>query len=282
MRTLKHTMQKRGRHFTIEVLALVASVILYGIPFIFIILNSLKTRREAGLMKLSLPDTFHFENYAEIFSYNDYIVVRSFFNSIFITAFSIVILTIVCSLAGFVLQRRKNRPTNIVNTLFLAGLMLPPTILPTIWVMDFLGIYRSLFGMVLVEVALNIPFTVMLYRAYVATVPLEIEEAAVIDGCPRNSMFYKIVFPLLKPVSSTVIVLNAVTIFNDFVNPLYFLPGAKNSTVQLTLNMFMGRFVSSWHLLFADVVLITLPPLALFIFFNKKIVDGMTAGAIKG
>lgn len=262
--------------------SLVLAVVLYGIPFVFIIFNSLKTRRNAGLMRLSFPDPIQFKNYAEVFTQNDYIVVRSFYNSIVITALSILILTVVCSLAGFVLQRRKGKPTNVVNILFLAGLMLPPTILPTIWVMDFLGIYRSLFGMILVEVALNIPFTVMLYRAYVGSVPLEIEEAAVIDGCPCVNLFWKIVFPLLKPVSATVIVLNAVTIFNDFVNPLYFLPGAKNSTVQLTLNMFMGRYGSSWHLLFADVVLITLPPLALFIFFNKKIVDGMTAGAIKG
>ncbi len=275
----KHTQQ---RHVAIELVTIVFSVVLYGIPFVFIILNSFKTRREAGLMKLSLPNPLQFKNYSEIFAFNDFIVAKSFYNSIVITALSILILTIVCSLAGFILQRRKGKPTNIVNTLFLAGLMLPPTILPTIWVMDFIGIYRSLFGMVLVEVALNIPFTVMLYRAYVGTVPLEIEEAAFIDGCPRKSLFWKIVFPLLKPVSSTVIVLNAVTIFNDFVNPLYFLPGARNSTVQLTLNMFMGRFGSSWNLLFADVVLITLPPLALFIFFNKKIVDGMTAGAIKG
>ncbi|HKL58542.1 MAG TPA: carbohydrate ABC transporter permease [Sphaerochaeta sp.] len=272
----------KKRHIVTELFAVILSGFLYGIPFVFIVFNSLKTRKEAGLMRLSFPNPIQFNNYAEIFGYNDFIVMRSFFNSIFITALSIVLLTVVCSLAGFVLQRRKNKPTNIVNALFLAGLMLPPTILPTIWVMDFIGIYRSLFGMVLVEVALNIPFTVMLYRAYVGTVPLEIEEAAVIDGCPRSNMFCRIVFPLLKPVSSTVIVLNAVTIFNDFVNPLYFLPGAKNSTVQLTLNMFMGRFGSSWHLLFADVVLITLPPLVLFIFFNKKIVDGMTAGAIKG
>ncbi|MBI9096033.1 MAG: carbohydrate ABC transporter permease [Sphaerochaeta sp.] len=275
-------MHRKKRHIVTELVSLSLAVVLYGIPFIFILLNSLKTRREAGLMKLSLPSPIQFQNYAEVFTQNDYIVVRSFFNSIVITALSIVILIIVCSLAGFILQRRKNKPTNIVNALFLAGLMLPPTILPTIWVMDFIGVYRSLFGMILVEVALNIPFTVMLYRAYVGTVPLEIEEAAVIDGCPRNNLFWRIVFPLLKPVSSTVIVLNAVTIFNDFVNPLYFLPGAKNSTVQLTLYMFMGRYGSSWHLLFADVVLITLPPLALFIFFNKKIVDGMTAGAIKG
>jgi raffinose/stachyose/melibiose transport system permease protein len=86
----------------------------------------------------------------------------------------------------------------------------------------------------------------------------------------------------MLPVTATVVVLSAVNIFNDFVNPLYFLPGVKNPTVQLTLFNFMGRYSSYWNMLFADVVLITIPPLILFIFFNRKIVSGMTAGAIKG
>ncbi|MGH0054611.1 MAG: carbohydrate ABC transporter permease [Sphaerochaetaceae bacterium] len=275
-------MKRKYRHPAVEVLSLILVLVLYGIPFLFIILNSLKDRRAAGLMRLSFPDPAMFSNYIEVFTQNDYIVVRSFYNSIFITTFSIILLIGACSLAGFVLQRRADKPSNVVNYLLLAGLMLPPTILPTIWVMEWVGIYRSLFGMVLVEVALNIPFTVMLYRAYVGTIPIDLEGAAIIDGCTRSSLFAKIVFPLLKPVSATVIVLNAVTIFNDFVNPLYFLPGVRNSTVQLTLNMFMGRYASSWHLLFADVVLITVPPLLLFIFFNRKIVEGMTSGAIKG
>ncbi len=274
--------RRKYRHPAVEILSIFLVLIVYGIPFLFIVFNSLKDRRAAGLMRLSPPSPAHFSNYIEVFKQNDYIVLRSFYNSIFITVFSIILLIIVSSLAGFVLQRRHERPTNVVNYLLLAGLMLPPTILPTIWVMDWLGIYRTLFGMVLVEVALNIPFTVMLYRSYVGTIPHEIEGAAVIDGCTRATLFIKILTPLLKPVTATVIVLNAVTIFNDFVNPLYFLPSVKHSTVQLTLNMFMGRYASSWHLLFADVVLITIPPLVLFIFFNRKIVDGMTSGAIKG
>jgi raffinose/stachyose/melibiose transport system permease protein len=169
-----------------------------------------------------------------------------------------------------------------INFLILVGLMLPPAILPTIWVMQVIRIYRSLFGMILVEVALNIPFTTMLYRGYTASVPREIEEAAYLDGCDSIRSFVQVIFPLLMPVTATVIVLSSVNIFNDFVNPLYFLPGSQNHTVQLTLYNFMGRYASSWNMLFADVVLITIPPLLLFIFFNKKILSGITAGAIKG
>jgi raffinose/stachyose/melibiose transport system permease protein len=135
--------------------------------------------------------------------------------------------------------------------------------------------------MVLIEVALNLSFACILYRGFMASIPRELDEAAVIDGCGPFRMFWQVVLPLLQPVTATVIVLSAVNIFNDFVNPLYFLPGTKNATVQQTLYNFNGQYGSDWNLLFADVMLITIPPLILFIFFNKKIVSGMVAGAIK-
>ena len=115
-----------------------------------------------------------------------------------------------------------------------------------------------------------------------ASIPRELEEAARIDGCNPLQVFTKVIQPLLKPISSTVIILTGVTTFNDFTNPLYFMPGAENTTVQLTLYNYKGQFASSYNLLFADIILITLPMLILFIFFNKKIVAGMVAGSVKG
>jgi raffinose/stachyose/melibiose transport system permease protein len=258
------------------------AIIVFVVPFYFIFLNSLKDRQEASLMNLDWPSSFHPENYLDVIATNDYMILRAFWNSIVITAGSILLLVIVCSLGGYILQRLTGKLVMTINLIVLTGLMLPPAILPTIWVMQRIGVYRSLFGMILVEVALNIPFQTMLYRGYTATVPREMEEAAYIDGCNSIHTFAQIIFPLLAPVTATVIVLSAVGIFNDFVNPLYFLPGAQNPTVQLTLYNFMGRYSRYWNLLFANVVLITLPPFLLFIFFNKKIVSGMTAGAIKG
>jgi raffinose/stachyose/melibiose transport system permease protein len=185
-------------------------------------------------------------------------------------------------MSGYVLQRRKQRITGTINSIIMIGLMIPPAILPTIFIMQGLHIYKTLFGMIMVEVALQTPFTIMLYRGFMNSVPIELEEAGFIDGCTRNKLFISIIFPLLKPVTATVIILNAVNIFNDFMNPLYFLPGAKNATVQLTLYNFKGQFSSSYNLLFADTIVITIPMFILFIIFNKKIVDGMSAGAIKG
>ena len=103
-----------------------------------------------------------------------------------------------------------------------------------------------------------------------------------IDGASPLRIFFRVIFPLLRPVIVTVIVVQSVAVFNDFVNPLYFLPGDQNATVQLTLYNFKSQFVTQYNLLFMDILLITIPPLIMFLFFNRQIVAGMTAGAVKG
>lgn len=276
-------MKKRKRILLLgDILGVVAAVAIFVVPFVFMLMNSLKDRREANLLKLAWPTQIVWNNYVEVFKKNNYIILTAFKNSILLTIFSVIGLVIVCSMAGYVVQRRKDSVTKKVNVLLMVGLMIPPAILPTIWVLQNLQIYRTMFGMVMVEIALQIPFDIMLYRGFVATIPVELEEAGYMDGCPRWKLYWKIIFPLLKPVTATVIILNAVSVFNDFTNPLYFLPGRENSTVQLTLYNFMGQYQSSYNLLFADVIIITIPMLILFIFFNKRIVDGMVAGSVKG
>lgn len=112
--------------------------------------------------------------------------------------------------------------------------------------------------------------------------PREIDEAAIIDGASPLQLLFSVILPLIRPAIVTIIVTNSVFIYNDFANPLYFLPGSKNVTAQLTLFSFMSQYNSQWNLLFADVVLITIPPLILFMFFQRQIVSGMTSGAVKG
>jgi len=275
-------MKKKKLYLLGDVLGLFFAAVIFIIPFLFMLVNSLKERRESNLLNLSLPEIFHWENYATVFSANNYQILTAFKNSILITACSVLLLVILGSMAGYVLQRRTDKAHRFINSLILTGLMVPAAILPTIWMMQNMHIYKTLFGMIMIEVALQIPFTIMLYRGFMNSIPEELEEAGYIDGCSKLKLFTTIIFPLLKPVSATVIILNAVTIFNDFTNPLYFLPGAKNVTVQLTLYKFMGQYSSSYNLLFADVIIIIIPMLILFIFFSKRIVSGMVAGAVKG
>jgi raffinose/stachyose/melibiose transport system permease protein len=275
---------KKEKRLTLlgDILGCIFGILIFAVPFLFMLVNALKEKKEANLLRLSLPTSLEWSNFTEVIKSNNYQIITAFKNSIILTVGAVLLLIIVGSMAGYVLQRREDRTTKFVSNLVMTGLMIPPAILPTIWIMQGLHIYKTMFGMILVETALQIPFTIMLYKGFMNTIPIELEEAGYIDGCTRGRMFVQIVFPLLKPVTSTIIILNAVNIFNDFTNPLYFLPGSENITVQLTLYNFMGKYSSAYNLLFADVLIITIPMLILFLIFNQKIVDGMVAGAVKG
>lgn len=282
MKAQRHRTRAKRHSIWADLTGCTIGVMVFALPFVFMLVNSLKDRRNANLLRLSLPVQWQFENYIEVFKNNNYILLTAFRNSILITIISVIVLIAVCSMAGYTLQRRKDKLSSVTSSVFLTGLMLPPAILPTIWVLQGTGLYKTLTSMIFVEVALLIPFTILLYRGFVSSIPTDIEEAGYIDGCNSIMLFTHVIFPLLKPVTATVLILNAVSVFNDFTNPLYFLPGRQNTTVQLTLYNYMGLFSSSYHLLFANVMIITIPMLIIFIIFNRKIVDGMVAGAIKG
>ena len=274
--------KRTARSLIGDVVGLIVCFFVFIIPFLFMVINSLKERREANRLSLSLPESVAWDNFVEVFQTNNYQILTAFKNSIILTVGAVLLLIIFSSMAGYVIQRRNDRPVKIASTIIMTGLMIPAAVLPTIWVMQTLHIYKTMPGMILVEVALQTPFTIMLYRGFMSTIPIELEEAAYIDGCNPFQVFRMIIFPLLKPVTSTVIILDAVTIFNDFTNPLYFFPGNDNATVQVTLYNYMGQFSSAYNLLFADVLIITVPMLIIFLIFNNKIVDGMVAGSVKG
>jgi raffinose/stachyose/melibiose transport system permease protein len=266
----------------VETFSVLATLGIFGIPFYFVIINAFKNTQESSLLNMDWPSSFHLiENMKEVISARDGMIIRAFFNSVMITGISIVLLIILGAAAGYVLQRKVTKATPFFNFLILAGLIIPPAVVPTIWVLQEIGLFKTMPGIVLVEVALNLPFTILLYRGFMVTIPKSLDEAALMDGCGRFRLFINIILPLLKPVSATVIVLTAVSVYNDFVNPLYFFPGAENATLQLTLYNFMSMYITKWNLLFTNVLLISIPPLILFIIFNKKIVAGMTAGSIK-
>jgi raffinose/stachyose/melibiose transport system permease protein len=266
----------------IECFGVIATLTIFGIPFYFVIINAFKNTQESSLLNMNWPSSFHLmENIQEVITARDGMIIRAFFNSVMITGLSIILLIILGAAAGYVLQRKVTKVTPFFNFLILAGLIIPPAVVPTIWVLQEIGLFKTLPGIVLIEVALNLPFTIILYRGFMVTIPRSLDEAALIDGCGRFRLFFNIILPLLKPVSATVIVLTAVSVYNDFVNPLYFFPGAENATLQLTLYNFMSMYITKWNLLFTNVLLISIPPLILFIIFNKKIVAGMTAGSVK-
>ncbi|WP_062389257.1 carbohydrate ABC transporter permease [Demequina iriomotensis] len=262
---------------------IIVSAVVFLVPFAFIFVTASKTRGEAALLEFSWPTEWAFvENLVEVVQSRDYILITAFINSTILTVASVAIMVIVSAMVGYVLQRRKSRWNPLINFFVLAGLIVPPAVVPTIWVMQSLGIYKTLHGLVLIEVAFGMAFCILMFRAFVSTIPRELDEAATMDGAGPVRLFFRVIFPLLRSVIVTVIVVQAVTVFNDFQNPLYFLPGDKGATVQVTLYNFQGQFSTSWNLLFMDILLITVPMLVMYIFFNRQIVAGMTSGAVKG
>lgn len=272
---------KRPRLY-IEVVAVTLALALFGVPLSYVLTNAGKTSADAAMMSIApAAETRYLANFTEVIAASDYMLIRAFLNSALITTLSILVLLGISSTAGFVLERRKGRAISWINFLILAGLMIPPAVVPTIWLLKSVGLYKNLMGLVFVEAALAFPFSVLLYRGYMGAIPRELDEASFMDGCTGGQLFLKVIFPLMKPVSTTIAIITSINIFNDFVNPLYFLPGAKNATVQLTLYNFISTYLNKWNLLFADILLISIPPLVFFIFFNGRIVSGMTAGAVK-
>lgn len=274
--------RKKGLLLFGDIVGMFTAIMVFVTPFVYMFINSLKTEKEANQFNFALPEKAMWSNYVEVFKESDYILLTAFKNSILLTLFSVIGLVLVCSMAGYVLQRRKDKTTNMVNTLLMMGLIISPAVLPTIWVLKGLHIYRTLLGVILIQIATGIPYTTMLYRGFIASIPKELEEAGYIDGCNPRTMFRKIIFPLLKPITATVTILNSVNYFNDFTTPLYFLPGKENMTVQMTLYYFKGKYSTSYNLLFADALVVTIPLLIIFIFLNKRIMDGMVAGSVKG
>jgi raffinose/stachyose/melibiose transport system permease protein len=274
---------KSSRRTWEGVAGLVVAFLVFVLPFIFIFLMAVKSKQEASFMSFSMPAKFLFwENLMEVIKARDYMLMTAYLNSIIITVGSVTLLVVFGSMVGFVLQRRKSRWNNVIYGFVLAGLMIPPAVVPTIWVLQQTGLFKTISGMILIQVAYGLSFSVLLYRAFISSIPRELDEAALIEGAKPWQVFFKVVFPLLRPVTLTNIVVQSVGIFNDFTNPLYYLPGKQNVTVQLTLYNFQSQFQSQFNLLFMNILLITIPPLIVFIFLNRQIVAGMTAGAVKG
>ena len=267
----------------VDVAAFIVIGIVFVVPFIFIFLTAAKTRQDASLFQFSWPAKFQLlENIRDVMAFGNGRMALAMWNSTLLTVFSVTLIVLFSALAAFVMQRRGDRGSSIVISVMLAGLIIPPAVVPTIFLLQALGIYKTLFGLIMVEVAFTLPFSTLIFRTFMASIPREIDEAAIIDGASPWRVFSSVILPLLRPAMITVIVVSAVAIYNDFVGPLYFLPGAQNVTAQLTLYSFMSQFSSQWNLLFADVVVITIPPFIMFMFFQRQIVSGMTTGAIKG
>lgn len=279
---------KKLRNSFIDLIG-VALFIVYMLPFFFMISNSFKSRREVLLDTTSLPVTWKWENYPEAIEKVDF--GTAFINSTVITFISLILLVIFSSMAAWVLVRRKSRISTAILLILVAAMIIPfqAVMLPLVQFMgkidttefgfDF-HMLRSHYGIIFMYIGFGSSLSVFLFHGFIKAIPIELEEAAIMDGCNKWQVFWKIVFPMLKPISITVMVLNGIWIWNDFLLPQLTLGGSV-VTIPLATSMFFGQFVKQWELAMAALTLAIIPIVVLYLIAQKHIIKGIISGSIK-
>lgn len=267
-------------NLAIELLMIAAAVSIF-FPVYVLISLSLKSRGEVIRNPLGLPADFLFSNYRD--AWTEASLGKAIVSSTIITASSVVVLIALGSLAAFTLARRASRLSYVVYLLFLLGIVLPfqLALIPLYQLVRDLHLIGTYWSMIGFYTGLQLPFTVFLYTGFLRTLPRDYEHAALIDGASQIEAFAQVVFPLLRPVTGTVLILNAVFIWNDFLTPLLYLSGTDRQTVPVAVSSFVGQYVAQWQLVFAGLVIAISPILAVYFALQRSIIKGFVSG-LKG
>ncbi|MEI7025847.1 carbohydrate ABC transporter permease [Paenibacillus sp. y28] len=261
------------------VIILVALAFLY--PFFLVVINTFKPYKEVITNVVAMPKEWMFGNYGDVWRMMNY--PKLFLNTLFITALSVAGIVLFGAMAGWKLSRDKSRLSAALFLLCITPMMLPfqSFMITLTKLARDLHLLNTLTGLSVIYWGLGVPMAIFLFHGFVKSIPLELEECAYIDGCSTYRMFFRIILPVMLPVVSTVIILNVMWIWNDFLLPLITLNG-KEATLQLASYKFFGQYKSEWQYALTAVVLSTLPPVLFFLFMQKYIIKGMVAGAVKG
>jgi raffinose/stachyose/melibiose transport system permease protein len=254
--------------------------LIFVMPMAVILVNSFKSSAEATDMSLALPAKLAIANYQAVFRKGNLPV--TFLNSAVYAACSSALIVVLTLTAAFALSRRKGRASNAIYFFMVLGTALPMNYIAVMKVMKGIGLINTRLGMILLYAAIGIPISLFIAYGYISTLPRELDEAAVIDGCSPAMLFARVIAPLLTPIASTVFVLNFMSTWNDFIMPLYFLNATRKWPMTLGVYNFFGMYQTQWNLVSADIALTSLPVLLVFVFGQKYIVGGITAGAVKG
>jgi len=255
-------------------------LIIYMIPFYLTLINSFKSRREIFADTTGLPAEWSFTNYIDAIEKTN--MGNAFINSIIITSLSLVIIVLFSSMAAWALARTKTRVSKIIFYIFVAAMIVPfqAVMLPLVKWMSTLKLIGNYPGIIFMYLGFGSSMSIFLYHGFINNIPLEIEEAAIIDGCSKWQVYRKIVFPLLKPITVTVMVLNGIWIWNDFLLPFLTING-KINTIPLAMNNFFGAFSKQWELAMAALVMAIIPIVIFYFFVQKHIIKGIVQGSIK-
>ncbi len=280
-----------GRKIALEIVGIVVSII-FLLPFLIVVLNACRTNGEIINSAVGIPQNpaNFFTNLSDVWNSPVFNFITSFRDSVVITALSLAVISLFSAMTAWVLVRNKTRWSNFLFLMFVAAMVIPFQVVmfPLLtWFLNLgnfihIPILRSYQGIIFAYLGFGESMTIFIFHGFIKSVPLELEEAADIDGCTRAGTFFQIVLPLLQPVFVTVLVLNGLWIWNDYLLPLLMLgSGGDIKTIPLAVQGFIGSFVKQWNLIMMSTLLAMLPVIILYLFAQKYIIQGMVEGAIK-
>jgi raffinose/stachyose/melibiose transport system permease protein len=272
---------------TVLNIVVVLFCLVYLFPAYIVVVNSFKNRAELYENILAPPEHFSFQYYAQAMSRMEF--PRAFSNSLIVTVVSIAFLVVLASMCAWMLARRENRLSKAIFMIFVMTMLIPfqtlmmPLMQVAGWTRRTMHIpaVDSLGALIFMNVGFGASLAVFLFHGFVKTVPISLEEAATIDGCSCWGVFWRIVFPMLKPVTVTVMVLDVIWIWNDFLLPSLVLTSKAHRTIPLSTASFFGEFTIQWNMAMAGLMLTIIPVIAFYVFAQKYIIKGIAAGAVK-
>lgn len=261
-------------------MSLLAVIFIY--PLVLMILTAFKKTREIFFDPFGLPGSWQLKNFIEVWHKAHFNIY--FFNSVMVSVISILVLLTVASMAAYALARFRFKLNTLIFMLFLAGIMIPIRlgILPLFILMRDLGLLDTRLSLILTYAASGMPMSVFILTGFFKTLPYELTDAARVDGCNEFQIFYKILLPLIRPALATVAIVNFVPWWNDFFFPLLFIKSDALKTIPLGMTIFFGQYMTDWGLLFAGMVIASIPLFILYILMSKQFISGLTSGAVKG
>lgn len=268
---------------TVLGIILLLFMIIWIYPFLNIVFNSFKSLKDMMTQFMALPQELHFENYSNSWEKLNFLQVM--LNTLFVTIVSVGGMIFFGSMAAYKMVRTKTRYSQVFFVIFLIPMLVPfQTIMITLTqIAKLLHLNGSLWGLSVLYWGTGLPFVIFLYHGFIKSVPVGLDESAMIDGASPFQVFFKIIFPLLKPITTTAIVINALYVWNDFLVPLLMVSANKSTrTIQLALYSNFGSQGVKWEVALPGIVIAMIPAVIFFITLQKHIIKGIAAGAVKG
>lgn len=279
---LKKNKQKFRIAPVLTLLLTIALALVFLAPVFFAIISAFKSNGEILKNPMAMPSGLYLKNFQDLFAQSDFLTAIK--HSLILTVVSEILIVCIVPMAAYAMERRSSKVTNLIYTYFLAGMMIPFHLymFPLFKEMKVFGLFGTLAGPIVCYISGSVAFGSLLYCSFLKGVPLEIEEAAQIDGCTPFQTFWRVTFPLLGPCTASMVVLNGLGIWNDFLMPYLVLPSGKAKTITVEVFSFVGQYTARWDIVFAGTVCSIVPALIIFVLLQKYFVKGITAGAAKG